>query len=147
MRDGTARRLSSLHRGLYRATAGLVGRRLVGNDMMLLTTRGRRTGKAHTVPLLCLPDGTDVVVIASWGGRNTHPEWYLNLLAEPAVEIQRGGRREPAVAIPMEEPERGHWWELAVAAYPGYETYRQRTQRRIPVVRLRIGNGAREGPP
>ncbi len=147
MRDVTARRLSAIHRGVYRATAGAVGRRLVGNDMVLLTTRGRRTGRSHTVPLLGLPDGADIVVVASWGGRDTHPEWYLNLLAEPAVEIQRGNRRDAAVAVPMEEPERDRWWERAVAAYPGYETYEQRTKRLIPVVRLHVDGEARYGPP
>ena len=68
MRDGTAKFLSRIHTGLYRMTSGVVGRRLVDNDMLLLTTIGRRTGKAHTVPLLYLSDDGRLVVFASWGG-------------------------------------------------------------------------------
>ncbi len=65
MRDATVRRLSRLHTMLYRTTRGRVGRRLVANDMLLLTTRGRTSGKPHTVPLLYLQDGETLVVIAS----------------------------------------------------------------------------------
>ena len=93
MRDNTAKYLSSLHRVLYRLTRGRIGRRLVDNDMLLLTTTGRHTGKEHTVPLLYLRDDEDIVVIASWGGRDTHPEWYLNLLASPEAQIQINGNR------------------------------------------------------
>lgn len=136
MRDDTARRLSSLHRLMYRATGGSVGRRLVRNDMLLLATKGRRTGARHEVPLLHLMDGSSPIVIASWGGRDGHPEWYLNLLADPTVEVQLRRTRFPALAMPMDEPERTVWWERAVAAYDGYRTYQSRTERVIPVVRL-----------
>ncbi len=136
MRDRTARRLSTLHRILYRLTGGRVGRRLVRNDMLLLTTRGRRTGRPHTVPLLYLLDGDDPVVIASWGGRPTHPEWYENLLADPHVSVQIGAARFSATAEPLVEPARTFVFERAVAAYPGYAVYQARTDRIIPVVRL-----------
>lgn len=136
MRDRTARRLSALHRVLYRATGGRVGRRLVRNDMLLLTTTGRRTGRRHTVPLLYLVDGDDPIVIASWGGRPTHPEWYQNLVADPCVEVQVRSERFRATARPLPEPERTTWFTRAVAAYPGYADYQARTDRVIPVVRL-----------
>lgn len=136
MRDHTAKRLSSLHRVLYRTSNGVVGRRLVSNDMLLLTTTGRRTGADHTVPLLYLCDDEHPVVIASWGGRDNHPEWYLNLLHDPQVRVQIRRRRFPAHAVPMAEPERTRWWARAVEAYNGYAQYQERTDRVIPVVRL-----------
>jgi deazaflavin-dependent oxidoreductase (nitroreductase family) len=136
VRDHTAKSLSSLHRVLYRASNGVVGRRLVSNDMLLLTTTGRRTGADHTVPLLYLCDDEDPVVIASWGGRDNHPEWYLNLLHEPRVRVQIRSWRFPAHAVPMAEPERTRWWARAVEAYDGYAQYQERTDRVIPVVRL-----------
>ena len=101
MRDGTAKWLSHLHTALYRTTGGRVGRRLVDNDMLLLTTRGRITGSPHTIPLLHLTDDSGYVVFASWGGRPNHPEWYLNLLAEPDAVAQVDGRLHPVTATTM----------------------------------------------
>jgi deazaflavin-dependent oxidoreductase (nitroreductase family) len=136
MQDNTARRLSTLHRLLFRGTSGRVGKRLVNNDMLLLTTAGRRSGQPHTVPLLYLQDGPDLIIIASWGGRPQHPEWYANLIQEPRVTVELPGRRYDAVATPLAEPERSTWWDRAVAAYAGYAEYQSRTDRAIPVVRL-----------
>ena len=136
MRDDLAKRLSALHRVVYRTSRGVIGRRLVDNDMLLLTTTGRHTGRAHTVPLLYLSDDGTPLVIASWGGRDRHPEWSLNLLAAPQVEVQIRGGRFAATAAPLDEPERTHWWERAVAAYDGYAAYQPRTERVIPIVRL-----------
>ena len=136
MRDATARRLSRLHTTLYRLTGGRVGRRLVDNDMLLLTTTGRKTGREHTVPLLYLRDGAAAIVIASWGGRDYPPHWYLNLLSDPSVQVQIRGARWPAVAEELEEPERSLWWDRAVAAYDGYAEYQTRTKRVIPIIRI-----------
>ncbi|MDH5373813.1 MAG: nitroreductase family deazaflavin-dependent oxidoreductase, partial [Acidimicrobiia bacterium] len=83
MRDRTAKHLSTLHTLLYRSTGGRIGRRLVDNDMLLLTTIGHATGQPHTVPLLYLDSGDALIVIASWGGRPQHPHWYQNLLRQP----------------------------------------------------------------
>ena len=88
MRDRTAKNLSTLHTLLFRATTGRIGRRLVDNDMLLLSTNGRITGRTHTVPLLYLRNADDLVVIASWGGRDQHPEWYLNLLENPVAHAE-----------------------------------------------------------
>ncbi|MDH3249341.1 MAG: nitroreductase family deazaflavin-dependent oxidoreductase [Acidimicrobiia bacterium] len=138
MRDGTAKRLSRLHTVLYRATRGRVGRRLVDNDMLLLTTVGRNTGKPHTVPLLYLRDGERLVVFASWGGRDEHPEWYLNLAAHPDTEVQVDGERIRMTARTAEGDERARWWVAAQRAYDGYTTYQSRTDRQIPVVILEV---------
>ena len=137
MRDRTAQTLSTIHTLTYRLTGGRVGRRLVGNDMLLLTTRGRRSGRPHTVPLLYLPDGDNLVVIASWGGRPQHPHWYANLEADPQATVQVLGRRWKVTAEPMAVEERNRWWPRIVDAYDGYAVYQARTDRPIPVVRLR----------
>lgn len=136
MRDATARRLSRLHVGLYRGTGGRVGRRLVNNDMLLLTTRGRVSGSPHTVPLLYLSDDLGYVVFASWGGRDAHPEWYLNLVERPEAHVRVDARRIPVVARTTVGAERARWWAAAQRAYEGYTVYQSRTDRQIPVVRL-----------
>ncbi len=136
MRDSAVKRLSTLHRVLYRLTGGRVGRRLVDNDILLLTTRGRGTGRAHTVPLLYLRDGECLVVIASYGGRDRHPEWYLNLVAEPSVTAQTNRNRRSFQARTATEDERERWWPRVVAAYSDYAVYQGRTDRQIPVVML-----------
>jgi len=137
MRDRTAKALSTIHTLGYRLTNGRVGRRLVDNDMLLLTTRGRKTGRLHTVPLLYLQDGDDLVVIASWGGRHQHPHWYSNLQAHAEASVKVLGRRWEVKAQPMAEDERKEWWPRIVEAYDGYAAYQTRTDRQIPVVRLR----------
>lgn len=109
---------------------------MVDNDMLLLTTTGRVTGRPHTVPLLYLGRPEQLVVFASWGGRPDHPEWYKNLVAAPQSIVQVLGERWPVVARTAEEPERSHWWERAVEAYRGYRGYQARTDRQIPVVFL-----------
>ncbi|NNC93892.1 MAG: nitroreductase family deazaflavin-dependent oxidoreductase [Acidimicrobiia bacterium] len=136
VRDATARRLSRLHAALYRATRGRVGTRLVANDMLLLTTRGRTSGRAHTVPLLYLADCETLVVIASWGGRDVHPDWYLNLVAQPTATVMVEDSSRPVVARTAGAAERATWWKRAQAAYPGYRTYQHRTRREIPIVIL-----------
>ncbi|WP_205857347.1 nitroreductase family deazaflavin-dependent oxidoreductase [Phytoactinopolyspora endophytica] len=136
MRDATARRLSRLHIFLYRLTGGVIGRRLVRNDMLLLTTRGRKTGKPHRVPLLYLSDGDTPVVIASWGGRPNHPEWYQNLQADPRAMVQVRSEKWPVRARTATPEEREVWWPKVLAAYHGYRVYESNTDRLIPVVFL-----------
>ena len=121
---------------LYQATNGVVGRRLVGNDMLLLTTRGRLTGQPHTVPLLYLRDGDRFLVIASYGGRDRHPEWYLNLLANPSVTARVAHRKMVLTARTASSSEREEWWPRVVASYGDYAVYQTRTEREIPIVAL-----------
>jgi len=128
--------LSQLHTTLYRATGGTIGRRLVNNDMLLLTTTGRRTGTLHTVPLLYLLDGERLVVIASYGGRPLHPQWYLNLLAQPKAIVQTERVTSAVIATTMSPDDRGIWWPRIVTAYGDYANYQARTDREIPVVWL-----------
>lgn len=130
------RRWSAVHAFLYRLTHGVVGRRLVDNDILLLTTTGHRSGEEHTVPLLYLTDGDRYVVIASYGGRPHHPVWYKNLVAQPEVGVQVRSRRQSMVARTATSEERQRWWPRVVAAYDGYAAYQSRTGREIPIVFL-----------
>jgi deazaflavin-dependent oxidoreductase (nitroreductase family) len=138
VKDSTARRLSRLHTIVFRLTRGHIGRRLVDNDMLLLTTTGRRSGKRHTIPLLYLADPPGYVVIASWGGRDHHPDWYLNLLDHPEATVNVEGRRDEVRARTADPEERDDWWPRIEAAYDGYREYQSRTDREIPVVFLEV---------
>ncbi len=136
IRDGTAELLSHLHTAAYRLSSGRIGGRLVDNDMLLLTTTGRHSGRPHTVPLLFLEDGDRFIVYASWGGRDEHPEWYLNLIAHPEAIAQVRGDRHEVIARTAPAGKRDRWWNTAVSAYRGYAVYERRTDREIPVVFL-----------
>jgi deazaflavin-dependent oxidoreductase (nitroreductase family) len=136
VKDSRVRRLSRWHRRIYRLTRGFIGRRLVDNDMLLLTTTGRRSGRPHEVPLLYLRDGESLVVIASYGGRPNYPDWYLNLVAHLEAEVQIRGRRHAVTARVASSEERSVWWPRIVEAYAGYSQYQSRTDRPISVVFL-----------
>ena len=120
----------------------MVGKRLVDNDMLLLTTVGRKTEQGHTVPLLYLTDADRLVVIASYGGRNNYPEWYLNLTSRPNVTVEQPGKKMQMVARTADPEERAEWWPRIVEAYDGYAAYQARTDRVIPVVFLEPGSEA-----
>jgi len=137
MNDAAVKLLSSLHTTLYRLTGGVVGHRLVANDMLLLTTTGRTTRRQHTVPLLFLRNGSDLVVIASFGGRGHDPEWYRNLVDHPEATVQIDRDTLSVVARTMAGEERATWWTRVTAAYDGYAEYQARTDREIPIVALR----------
>ena len=136
MENITVKWLSSFHTLLYHTTGGRVGHRLVNNDMLLLATTGRVTGKTHTVPLLYLTDGDRLVVIASYGGRPDHPQWYKNLLATPQASVQINTERRDVTATTMNETDRAVWWPKVVAAYSDYAEYQSKTDRQIPLVFL-----------
>lgn len=136
MRDSSLKRWSSAHRRLFRATGGRLGKRLVANNMLLLTSTGRTTGKTHTVPLLYLEENDLLVVIASYGGRDRYPDWYLNLAASPEVVVELPGQRRAMIARTATPDERARWWPRIVDAYDGYAVYQAKTKREIPVVLL-----------
>jgi deazaflavin-dependent oxidoreductase (nitroreductase family) len=105
-------------------------------DYLLLTTTGRRSGKRHTVPLLYLREGPSLAVIASFGGKPRHPDWYWNLRKEPKVGVQVEGERFVAKAREADAVERARLWPRAVAVWPGYAEYQRRTDRQIAIVIL-----------
>ena len=131
------RLLGRVQGAIYRATGGrLVGR--VGRaGVLLLTTTGRRSGKFRTVPLLYVPDGEAFVIVASQGGHDTHPAWYLNLRANPAATVQIGNRVMNVTAEELTAEARDRMWAALVAVYAGYAEYRTRTSREFPIIALR----------
>ena len=126
--------LTRFHTGIYRLTGGRIGGRLGRIRMVLLTTTGRRSGRQRTTPLLSVPDGDRVILVASNGGASRHPDWYLNLTADPDVEIQWDGRRRRMRARTADAAERAALWPRAVTAWPGYAGYQKRAGREIPMV-------------
>lgn len=121
----------------YRETGGEAGhiwRR--GAKTLLLTTKGRKTGKPTTAPLIYEQDGDDYVIVASKGGAPEHPGWYRNLAKDPDVEVQVKDEVFDARARTATGEERERLWRLAAEQWPDYDAYQQRTERAIPVVVL-----------
>jgi deazaflavin-dependent oxidoreductase (nitroreductase family) len=125
-----------IHPWLYRVTGGRVGGKAMGMPVLLLTTRGRKSGAPRTKALMYLPKGDACVVIASFAGEPRHPDWWLNLEAHPEAEIQRGSETVRVRAREAEGEERERLWQEVVAKESGYAEYARRTTRRIPVVVL-----------
>jgi len=129
--------MSALNTWVYQLSGGRIGGRFLrGAPVLLLTTRGRRTGRARTTPLLYLANGEDVVIVASKGGMPTHPVWFLNLEAAPEVEIQIGSERRPMRARRAAAGEKAALWPKLTAMYRDFDDYQARTERDIPVVVL-----------
>ena len=103
---------------------------------LLLTTTGRKSGSAVTLPLIYGKSGKDYVVIASKGGAPAHPAWYLNLVDQPQVQVQVEAQRFQAQARTATGSERAALWQQMVEIYPPYTEYQERTEREIPVVVL-----------
>ena len=129
--------MTHVHSFLFRATRGRFGSRMRGVPVLVLETRGRKSGKTRSVPLLFVEDSGDWVVMASSGGDPQHPAWYLNLEAEPRVTVVTEAGRRDALAVPTEGEERARLFARLVAVYPSFESYRERTTRELPVIRLR----------
>jgi deazaflavin-dependent oxidoreductase (nitroreductase family) len=120
----------------FRANAGRVGGHWEGRDLLLLTTTGRKSGRAHTTPMVFTRDGDRLLVYASKAGAPAHPDWYLNLVAQPSVAVEIGAERYDAVATPLEEDERAREFAAQAARNPAFAEYGAKTTRRIPVVAL-----------
>lgn len=124
------------HVDRYRATDGAEGHEWKGTQTLLLTTTGRKSGEERTAPLIYGTDGESLLVVASKGGYPVPPAWYLNLEANPEVEIQLKGDRFKAHARTANPEEKPRLWQTMVAEWPAYDEYQQRTDREIPVVVL-----------
>ncbi len=120
----------------YVATGGAEGHLWRGATTLLLTTIGRRSGQARRTPLIYGQDGDDYLVVASKGGADAPPAWYLNLSADPRVRVQVGDRVFDATARTAGPEEQARLWPVMTAIWPDYDDYQTRTQRRIPVVVL-----------
>jgi len=146
--------MTGLHRAVLRLTGGRIGRRLGSMPVINLTTRGRKSGELRTTILTVPhhesmsstdagapgekgPHGERLIVIASRGGDDLQPAWYLNLVAETTVQVARWGEHpRPYRARTADAAERARLWPLAVRAYRGYADYQRKTSREIPVVIL-----------
>jgi deazaflavin-dependent oxidoreductase (nitroreductase family) len=122
----------------FRANDGKVGGGFAGAPMVLLTTTGAKSREKRVNPLVGLVDGDSLYVVASKGGAPTSPDWYHNLLANPEVEVEFGGDRFEATAVPIVSgAERDRLFAAQVAVQPGFADYEKATTRVIPIVELR----------
>jgi deazaflavin-dependent oxidoreductase (nitroreductase family) len=120
----------------YEATGGREANTLMdtGLPVVIFTTRGNKSGKLRKTPLMRVEHDGAYAMVASQGGAPKHPVWYFNLKADPtALVVQDGPEAFDAVARELEGEERDIWWERAVAAYPSYADYQEKTDRQIPV--------------
>ena len=131
------RRLTDVHTAIYRASGGLVGHRFPGTPPVLLLDHvGARSGRRRTTPLAYGVDGENLVLVASKGGNPRNPAWFHNLVANPDTTVQVGGERRNVHARVAGKAQRDRLWKLMVGVYGGYEDYRRRTGREIPLIVL-----------
>ncbi|MFE0380934.1 nitroreductase family deazaflavin-dependent oxidoreductase [Streptomyces inhibens] len=118
---------------LYESSGGTEGTTLRGLPVVVLTTRGAKSGRIRKSPLMRVEHGGKYAAVASMGGAPTHPVWYHNVAADPRVELQDGPVRRDMTAREVTGEEKALWWGRAVEAYPDYEDYQKKTDRQIPV--------------
>ena len=137
--DLVMKAMNAVHRALIRVAPGRFGHEALGMPVLELTTTGRLSGRPRSVMLTSpVRDGDAIVVVASRGGDDRHPDWLLNLRAEPNVEVAlRNGPRRPMTAHVADAAERERLWTEITASHPRYAAYQRRTSREIPVVLLR----------
>ena len=128
--------ISGTHNAVYRVSGGRIGGRIKGLPVLLLITRGRRSGKSRTIPLLYIREGDAMVVVGSNGGSDYVPAWWLNLRANPDAEVEIGRERTPVTARKAYPAERARLWPEFTAHFSGYAEYAKRAAREIPVVML-----------
>lgn len=121
----------------FEATEGKEGATLFGRPIVILTTRGARTGLVRKTPLIRIEDGGIYAVVASYAGGPRNPQWYYNLLATPDVVLQDGAVLSERVARELTNPrELDFWWSLADLAWPEFPEYRRAAGRKIPILLL-----------
>lgn len=125
--------VGKLNTPLYRLSRGRLGGRVGRAPVLLLTTTGRRSGQPRTCPVVYLRDGEDLVVINTNAGNDRRPAWSLNLMADPAAEIEVGGRRSRVRARIAEGEERADLWRRHNEQYSGFDDYAERLERDISV--------------
>jgi deazaflavin-dependent oxidoreductase (nitroreductase family) len=119
----------------YERTGGREANTLrdTGMPIIVVTTRGNKSGKIRKTPLMRVEHNGEYALVASLGGAPKHPVWYYNIKADPHVKIQDGPEPQDFTVRELAGDERAEWWKRAVAAYPPYTEYQERTERVIPV--------------
>lgn len=128
--------VGKVHTWVYRRTGGTIGHKAGALTHLLLTTTGRKSGMSRTVPLTYLADGDCFVLVASNGGSDRHPAWWLNLQKHPRARVQLKRRTIDVVAHRADADARARLWPTLTAVNPFYSRYEQITDRDIPVVVL-----------
>ena len=120
----------------FRANRGKSGGPMEGRPLLLLTTTGAKSGQLRTTPMMYIPDGDRLLVIASNAGAPVHPDWYRNLVAHPEVTVEVGNEIFEAIAIVAEGQERQRLWTRVVELYPFFTDHQAKVTRQIPVIVL-----------
>jgi deazaflavin-dependent oxidoreductase (nitroreductase family) len=120
----------------FRANDGKVGGPFEGKTLLLLHTKGAKSQQERINPVACVKDGDQLAVIASKGGAPINPDWYYNVIANPLVTVEVGTEKFDARASVAEEPERTRLYNKMVEMMPGFDDYRRKTTRVIPVIVL-----------
>jgi F420H(2)-dependent quinone reductase len=131
-----SRVVTGIHVLLYCRSAGRIGGRFRGADILLLTLTGRKSGRRWTTPLMYRADGDDLIVAASNGGMDWAPSWWLNLRANPVADVQLGATHYTVRAEPADAAEQARLWPLMNQTWGGFDRYQRRTSRVIPLVKL-----------
>ena len=124
------------HTQRYKETDGEVGHDWQGTKCLLLTTKGRKSGEPRELPLIYGKSGDDYLIVASKGGADAPPAWYLNIEADPDVEVQVWDDRFPAKARVATAEEKAEMWKTMTAEWPAYDDYQKKTDREIPIIVL-----------
>jgi deazaflavin-dependent oxidoreductase (nitroreductase family) len=120
----------------YEESGGERGTTLMGKPVVILTTRGAKSGQLRKTPLMRVEHGGTYLAVGSLGGAHHDPDWCHNLRAEPRAELQDGPQRWDVVGRELTGPERDLWWDRAVEVFPQYARYQERTERLIPIFLL-----------
>jgi deazaflavin-dependent oxidoreductase (nitroreductase family) len=118
---------------LYESSGGKEGTTLRDVPVIILTTKGVKSGKIRKSPLMRVEYDGSYAAVASLGGAPKHPVWYYNVVADPHVELQDGAVKQDMTAREVTGEEKAQWWERAIAAWPDYAEYQRKTDRQIPV--------------
>jgi deazaflavin-dependent oxidoreductase (nitroreductase family) len=136
-KDTMAKAATSFHETVFRLSKGRVAGRLYGMPVLILATTGRKSGKRRTTMLTSpIQEDGRVVLVASYGGDDRHPTWFLNLRDNPEVEVTMGGHSRPMRARVASPEEKSQLWPRVVEQYRGYGQYQTKTDRDIPLVIL-----------
>lgn len=135
VKDELGKAVNVVHQSLFKATSGRIGGRLMGMEALILTTTGRKSGQRRTNMLTApIVEDRRIVLVASWGGDDRHPMWFLNVREHPDVEITRAGGTRAYRTHVATADERAELWPRVTSAYSGYAGYQTKTEREIPLV-------------